>query len=432
MSTTTPLKRMTQGRSTLTVTFTADEVAAAELQTLKEIASQMNIAGFRPGKAPLEVVKEKVKAEEVLEEVIRSLVPRVIAETMTNEKLLLAVTPRIQLEKKDPLTVAITFVERPSVKMKKLDTKTYAPEKPKVDEKDVERMVKYLLDQYRETTPLERAAAMGDQVTLNFVGHDAEGKELGGTRSTNHPLVLGSNQFIPGFEEALVGINKGETRKFTVTFPAEYHAEHLRSKPVTFTAEALQIDLVKLPELTDAFVKEKQLGDSPADVRSKLLKTMQEEELRNDKERRVQALMKAIVDATDADIAQEILDEEVQTLLGNIQRQLQERKMTLADWLKRTNRTTESLLAEFGEEAKRRVALRFGLETLINDRAITVTDSDIALHTKMAIEQADPAEQAQAEQFYSKGNEGYAELEWRAKVEKIVEMLLAESEPKKA
>lgn len=430
MSTTTPLKRSTQGRSQLTVTFTTEEVATAEQTTLQQIAAEMNVPGFRPGKAPLDVVKERVKADDVLEEVIRTLVPRVIAETMAAEKLLLVVTPRIQMEKRDPLTITVTFIERPQVKVKKLDTKSFAPVAPKVDDKDAERMVKYLLDQYKETTPVDREAAMGDQVTLNFVGHDHEGKEIGGTRSTNHPLVLGSQQFIPGFEEALVGVKAGESRTFTVTFPAEYHAEHLRGKPVKFTAEALRIDLVKHPELTDAFVKEKQLGESAADVRQKLLKTMQDEELRADKERRVQALMKAIVDSTDADLAQEVMDEEVQTLLGNIQRQLSERKMSLQDWLKKTNRTMESLLKEFGEEAKRRVLLRFGLETLIADRGITVTEADIELHTKVILDQTDPAELAQAKTYYSKGNEGYAELEWRAKVEKIIDLLLTESEPK--
>ncbi len=418
-------KRLGQSRVQCTVIASEEEVKKAEAAALGRIAGEVRVPGFRPGKAPADMVKSQVREEALLEETIRSMLPQVIDSILKEHALQPILPPRIALEAKNPLTLVVTFIEKPEVTVKKIDTSSFKKTEPKFDEKDVERMVKYLLDQYRTTEVVDRAAEEGDQVTMSFVGTDSDGKEIEGTRAAEYQVVLGSNSLIPGFESGLKGLKKGDKKDLALTFPEKYHAEKLQGKPVNFAVEVQKVEKVTLPTLTPEFVKEKGLGDSPEDVRKRITDSMREEENRMDQQRREQLLFDAIRKATKIDIAPELLDQDVRSLLEDLQRRLESQKQTLEDWMQKSNKTPEIVEKELKEEAEKRITLRFGVQKLIEDQKIELTPEEEKQAADERLAAIPEDQRSSAAAYFAKGGEGYEELVWGKKVEKLVKTMLA-------
>lgn len=419
-----PIEKLPASRSRFTVTIDAVEADKAEKVALARLAASITVDGFRPGKAPPEKVRERVNPDALLEETVRQVLPGVIDGAIKEQKLEPIVPPRVEVQSKSPLQIQVTIVEKPEVKVKAIDKTKLKKTAPKFDDKDIERMVQYLLDQYRTFEPVDRAAAAGDQVTMDFVGTGEDGKELAGTRSTNYAVILGSKSLIPGFEDGLVGVKKGEKKKLNLTFPAKYHAEQLQGKPVTFDVEVKNIEKVHAPTLTPEFVKEKQLGDSPEDVRKRIADSMTEEEVRMDRDRREQAFFSMVTENTKIDIAPELLEQEERMLLENLGRQLEEQKQDFNQWMTRTKRTPESIRKELQEEGRKRITLRYGVQQLVADQKIEVTPEEVKEMAAQVLATVPEEQRKEAEKFYAPGGDGYEELVWRKKVEKLVNSML--------
>ncbi|NOS66933.1 MAG: trigger factor [Candidatus Peribacteraceae bacterium] len=420
----TPPKKLKQSQTQCTVTFTADESAKAEAKALEKLGEGVRIEGFRPGRAPAEMIRAKINPEQLNEETVRALLPGVFDAIMKEHKLLPIIPPKVDMTSREPLTLVLTFVEKPDVKVKGADKIRVKKTEITIEKKEIDRMTDYLRNQYRTTGPVDRPAKDGDELTLDFVGH-LDGKEAEGTRATGYTIALGSKSLIPGFEEALAGMKKGDRKTFTLTFPEDYRAEHLKGKPVAFTATVHEVREVRLPEFTDAFVKEHHLGDSVKDLESKIEKTLREQQERDDKVRREKEVFDAIRAATQIDLAPELIAHEERMIFDEIARNLDEQKMSMDEWLKQTNRTVEKLQKELRDEGEKRLTLRFAIQWLIDDKKIEVSAQELDAAREMMLAGVEPGERAKAEVFYKEGGEGFAELQWRKRVEKLVEGMLA-------
>lgn len=410
-------KKLKQSRSESTVTFSMEETLAAEGKTLERLSAQVKIDGFRPGKAPADMVRKQIPDGTLLEETVRDLLPDVFQKLFAEHKLSPIIPPKVDVKNRTPLAITVTVVEKPDVTVKGTDKIKIEKKAAAFDEKDVTRMTDYLRDQYRTFTPVtDRAAAKGDQVTLDFVGKDDKGVEVGGTRATGYQVIIGSSSLIPGFEDNLVGLKIGDTKSFTLTFPEDYHAEHLRKKPVTFEVTIKGIATVNTPELTDAFVKEHSLGDSVEDLKKRIRESMTAQEEQSDRQRRENELFDAILKATSVDLADELLSHEERQLFSEIERQLTDQQQSFEDWMKRTKRTPETLQKELREEAQKRLTLRFGIEKLLTEKNIDADDAEI----QKMLEGAPPDERAQ----FVKGSDRYEELRWRQRVQKLMDLML--------
>jgi trigger factor len=425
MPTVSPLQRLKHGRSQCTITFDEAETAVAEKAAVTKLGGAVAIQGFRPGKAPPELIKEKIKPEALLDETVRQMLPGTLDKLIADEKLRPIITPKLDLLTRTPLALQVTFIEKPEVKMGSIDTKLFQKQEPKFDEKDVDRMVQYLLQQYRTTEVVERDAADGDQITMNFVGTDAEGQEVQGTRSTGYQVVIGSNSLIPGFEEGLKGLKKGDKKDLKLQFPEKYHAEQLAGKPVTFSVEVTQVEKVNTPPLTDAFVKEKQMGENVQELRTRITDSMRAEEEKSDRQRREQLFFDTIRKATKLEIAPELVEQEKRYMYDELSEQLQQQRQSPQEWMERTKRTPETLDKEFEEESKNRITLRFGVQQLLDDKKIELTPEEEEKLLPDFLANVPPDEQEGAKAQYGPGSSGFEELKWRKRVEKLVEQMLA-------
>ncbi len=424
MSQITPPKRLKQSRVQSTVTFTADESSKAEAKAIEKLGESVRIEGFRPGRAPADMIRSKINPADINEETVRMLLPSVFDTLIKEHKLQPIIPPKVDLTSKEPLTLTLTFVERPEVKVKGADKIRVKKTEIKADEKDVNRMVDYLKNQYRTTTPVDRISKEGDELTLDFVG-TADGKEVEGTRASGYKLTIGSKTLLPGFEEAVTGLKKDEQKIFTLTFPDKYHAEHLQGKPVTFTATVKGIEEVTIPEFTDAFVKEHRLGESKQDLLDRIGTSLREQEEQAGRGQRERELFDAIRAATQIDLAPELIAHEERMIFDEIAKNLEREKLSMDDWLKQTDRTVEKLQKELEDEAAKRLTLRFAIQWLLDDKKIEAAPEEVNAAIEIMLKSVPDDQRASAAAFYKEGGEGYEELKWRKRVEKLVEGMLA-------
>ncbi len=421
---TTELKKLQAGRAQSTVTFEPSDVAQAEEKALEKMGKTVRIEGFRPGHVPAHILKEKVNPEMLFEQTLRSLLPDAFETLMKEHSLRPIIPPTVDVTSKDPLTITVTFIEPPETTIKNIDSLKVKKKEVKVDEKDIERMVRYLLEQQRVTAEVDRAAKEGDQVTLDFVGNDKEGKEVPGTRSEGYQVVIGSKTLIPGFEDNLKDLKKGDQKSFTLTFPEKYHAEQLRNQPVTFAVTAKKIEEVTLPELTDEFVKKHQIAESASELRKNIENSLKQEEENMNQRQHENELFDLIRTSTKVELAPELVNFELRNMIEELHRQLDEQKMTMDKWLETTGKTAEAVDKELREESERRLTLRFGIEKILQEKKIDVTDEEMDSLVKNVIAAAPASERNAMEHAYSKGHQEYEQLKWQRKIEKMMDMML--------
>jgi len=419
------IEREKNGRVECTVECTKEESHAAEEKALAALAEQVKVAGFRPGKAPRETVLQKINPDDLMEETIHRLLPGLLESLVKEQNIQTIISPKIALKKRDPLTLSIVFVERPSVNVKAADKIKIEKKSPKVEDKDVDRMADFILQKHETAVEVERGAADKDRVTMDFWGADSEGKEITPIRTQGHAVVLGSKSLIPGFEDALKGVKKGEERTFTLTFPKEYHAKELSEKPVTFHVTVTKVEDVKIPALTDAFAKEHLHVDSAEAFRKELRSSMVAQEERLDHQRREQELMAAIAKATQVNLPKELIEEEERGILSDMEEQLRRQGKSLQEWMEATKKKPEDLKKELEQRAKERLTLRLGIRELLEVKQIAVSDDEMHEAVSGLLSPLSEKERAEVEPAYAKGEQAYDQLKWQKRVERLFESMLA-------
>jgi len=418
------ITREKNGRIECSVEFPADQVATAQEKAMQVLSREVKIPGFRPGMAPKELLQTKVDQDHLLEHTVRSLLPQTIENLVKEHNIQTITSPKIAVKKRDPLTISIVFVERPKVTMKGVEKIKIEKKEHKVDDEEVERMIGYIMAKHEKSAEVNRPAAAKDRVTLDFWGADAQGKEIAPIRTTNHAVILGSKNLIPGFEDALLGLKKSDQKSFTLTFPEKYHAKELEGKPVTFHATVTKVEEVTLPELTDAFVKENLGAESAADLRKRVRESMITQEERIERQRREQLLMDEIRKATHVDLAPELVQEETESLLEELEEDLRRRNSTIGDWLKSSGKKPEAVQKEFEERASQRLGLRLGIRELVETKDISISDAEMEKTIAELLAPLSEKERKEYEPAYRKGEKAYDQLLWQKKVEKLFDGML--------
>lgn len=353
------------------------ELMRAEEEGLKAIGKDVSIKGFRPGQAPLDVVREHAGEEAVLDAAIRAVLSPLLPRVVQEENLKPILAPQVGIVQKSPLTIRVTFVEAPAASVKKLDAKAFKKEERSVEEKDIERVIANLIKESANETTVDRAARDGDVLIADFWGEDEEKKEIPNTRSQDYRIEIGSATLIPGFEDGVIGMKAGDHKHLDLTFPKNYQAEHLRGKRATFHITAKEVREVKMPELTAELIEQKTgTKQTPDEFRAMVRGRMQEQEDAYEKQRREEALFDAIGRATNVQLPEELIHAETEALLAHMAESLKEQNTSLDDWLKWRKKEPQEFLNETKERAKKRLTLRFGVESLLKTHEIALTDDD--------------------------------------------------------
>lgn len=418
------VERLPKSRVVCTVIVDEAQYAPAEIEALNRFAQHVDIKGFRPGHAPIDMVRARVPQEDLFEEAIRLVLRNVIPGIAEEQKISPVIPPKVEVTSRLPLTLKITFIERPEVTVKDADSIKVEKKSAEADPKDIQRVIDSVLHDNRVNTEVDRAAKEGDQVTIDFWAADDQGTEIEGMRAVNYEALLGSKSLLPGFEDELVGLSKGQNKTFTLTLPEKFQAEHLRNKPATFHVTMQKVEDVQMPELTDEFAKEKLQAES-ADA----FKAMVADSIRSQEEQfagmtRERTLMDEIRKRTNVEIADELIEEEVRGMVDEWAQRLEQQGKTIAEVLEQQKKTPEDVEKEMREQAADRWKLRLGIAKLIEERKIELTPEELQKAFDAFLDNLPDEQKAGAKAELEKRSSLYEEVRWRALVDKLVAQLL--------
>jgi trigger factor len=301
----------------LTISVPAARVDQAAEERLKKAAKTVRLNGFRPGKVPMKVVKQRF-GEGVRQEVIGEVVNQTFYEAIVQEKINPAGAPSIEPKQfaagKD-LEYVATFEVYPEVKLVELDGVEIEKPKASVKAADVKKMIDIFRKQQATWKVAKRAAKKDDRVNIDFVG-TKDGEEFAGGSAKGSDLVLGSGQMIPGFEDGIIGMKKGEEKTIDVTFPEDYHSEELKGAAVQFTITVNSVEAQSLPKLDEEFFAKYGVEEGGEDVFKEEVRNNMERELKNAIKQRVKtAVLDKVIEAHSAvQVPKALITSEIQGL----------------------------------------------------------------------------------------------------------------------
>ncbi len=416
------------------LTMVADQLLLEEVRTqvLRRLARSVKIQGFRSGKAPLQLVEKHLDSQAYQSEFLDTALNRMYGEALVSEGLRPVSQPKVELKKFVPFTTlefeaevdVVGKVNLPDYKKIKL------PKKPiKVGGKEVEAVLSNLQLRMAEKKDVDRAAQDGDEVWIDFEGRDAKTNEpIKGGDGQNYPLALGSNTFIPGFEDNLVGLKAGEEKEFTVPFPKDYGVKALQGKKVTFKTKLNQVKEVVKPKVDDEFAAK--VG--PFKTADELKKNIEEQvkaEQQQQADREYESeLLTHITDKADVAVPAALVDEELNRLEQEERQNVLYKGQTWQEHLEAEGVTEEEHRSNNRPGAEMRVKAGLVLAEIAEQEKVQVSPEEISMRLQILKGQySDPAMQAELDK-----PENRREVASRILSEKTIERLVGYASAKPA
>ncbi|MDD7139243.1 MAG: trigger factor [Clostridium sp.] len=374
------IEKLEHDQVKLTIEIDADTFNAALQQAYVKNGKHYNIAGFRKGKAPRKVI-ESMYGEGVFFEDAFELCWGDAYDAALEESGLTAVDkPTLDIEKigKDEGVVFTAVVQlKPTVKLGaykgiEVEQPTYT-----VEDADVNAEIEKEREKNARFVDVERAVENGDRVVIDYSG-SVDGVQFDGGTAEEQTLVIGSNTFIPGFEEQLIGMNVGEERDITVTFPEEYHAENLAGKEAVFHIKLHNVQFKELPELDDEFAKDVSEFDTLAELIADKRKKMEEQAAKNEKIAIENIALKTVCDNAEVEVPECMTERQANYMLRDMGYRLQMSGISLEDYCRYAGTDLNALKASYHDEAASRVKMQLVIEAVGKAENVTCTDEEIA------------------------------------------------------
>ena len=390
---------------------------------IDQIAKTTKLPGFRPGKAPKAMLKQKYRAS-VLGEVLDEMLKNAADEIIKNNKLRPAVMPEINLtvfgDGKD-IEFDVVVEVLPEIKLGDFSKITLEKLTAEVPAEEVEKAIRYVAESRKETAKVEedRSTKKGDFAVIDFVG-SVNGEEFKGGKGSNYPLELGSGSFIPGFEDQLIGKKAGDKVDVKVTFPENYHAKDLAGKDAVFAVEIKEIREPKPVVIDDEFAKS--LGEKDLDsLRAKVVERIKADYEVASKMKLKRALLDVLDKEYNFEVPSKLVDAEYD---GIVKQYEQAKKYNQLDEYEK-NKDEKDLLAEYKEIALRRVKLGLLLSEVGMAAKLTILPEDIN-RAIAAAAQKYPGQEKAVFDYYLKNKNAVEALKAPVFEEKIVEHVLSQ------
>jgi len=376
----------------LTIEVPAEKVNKALDQAFQKIVKQINVPGFRKGKVPRNIFEKRFGVEALYQDALEILVPEEYSKAVDETGIFPVDYPEIGeldgFEKDKDFTFTATVTVKPEPKLgeyKGLEVKKLSTE---VTDEEVEEQIQNLLNRKAEFEIKEDEPIVeGDIAVIDFEGFIGDEAFEGG-KGEDYSLEIGSGQFIPGFEDQLVGVKAGETKDVQVTFPEEYHAEELAGKDATFKVTVKEVKTKVLPELNDEFAKEADPEVESVDELRNKIKERLAEQKKNEAESTLRdELVEKAAENAEMDIPEAMIHNEIHRMIDEFAQRLQMQGMSLDLYYQFSGQTEKDLHEQFKEDAETRVRISLTLEAIAKAENIEVTQEDIDKELEKMAEQ---------------------------------------------
>ena len=362
------------------ITVEASKFDEAIKKVYFQSAKYFNIPGFRKGKAPMQIVEKYYAKEIFYEDAFNEVAQKALEEAIEENKLEIVSRPDIeveQIEKGKDLIFTAVMQTKPEVKLGKYKGVEIDKIEYKATEKDVQHELSHMQEHNSRMISVDdRPVASGDIAVIDFEGF-VDGKPFDGGKAEGHELEIGSNTFIPGFEDQVIGMNIDEEKEIEVKFPKEYFAKELAGKPATFKVKVHEIKKKELPELDDEFAKDVSEFDTLKELKKDIKAKKQKQNDEKAKYETQEAVIKAVCDDMKVEIPSGMIENEIDNMIKDIEQRLSYQGLKFEQYLQMMGKTEEDIRKEYEPQAIEGIKSRLALEAIIEAEKIEATEEDI-------------------------------------------------------
>ncbi|MBQ2062528.1 MAG: trigger factor [Oscillospiraceae bacterium] len=375
-------EKIENSKVVLTVEVGAEEFESAVNKAYNKMRGKINVPGFRPGKTPRKIIEQHYGKEVFYEEAVNIVLPDAYEAALKEQGLTTVGYPQVELEDVGPqgVTFKCTVAVYPEVKLGQYKGLEAPRAQVKVTAEDVDARIKEMADRNSRLVSVDRPVEKGDIAVIDFVGFD-NGVPFEGGKGENHELEIGSGSFVPGFEDQLIGMTAGEEKDIDITFPENYTPE-LAGKPVVFHVKVNEVKFKEVPELDDEFVKDVSEFDTMDELRADVEKKITEDRTASAQHAFEDVLMEKVAEGIEADIPQEMVDLQAQSMVENMKRQLASQGISFEQYAQITGGDESKILADAQEPALRQVRMDLAVEAIVKAENVEATDEEVEAEMK--------------------------------------------------
>ena len=374
------LEKLENSMAKLTIEVAPEALDKAIDKAYQKNKNRMQIPGFRKGKAPRAMLEKMYGKEIFYEDAANILVPEEYEKAFDEceEEIVSAPSVEIvQLEAGKPFIFTATVALKPEIKLGKYKGVKIDKIEINVTDEEVNAVIEKERQNSARTISVEdRPVKKDDMTVIDFEGF-VDGVAFEGGKGENYPLTIGSGTFIPGFEDQLIGAKIGEEKEVKVTFPEDYHADDLKGKEAVFKCTVKEIKEKELPELNDEFASEVSEYETFDEYKAATLKNLQEKKVSDAKNQKEDAVIAAIVEASEINIPEAMLETEKRQMVQDFARNIQAQGINMEQYFKFTGMNPDQLMEQVAPNAEKRIKSTLVLENVAAAEKLEATDEDV-------------------------------------------------------
>ena len=374
------VEKMEKNMAKLTIEVAAEDLEKAMQNAYQKAKGRISIPGFRKGKAPRKMIEQMYGKGVFLEDAVNALIPEHYSKALTECELEIVSQPTIDITQAEPGKALIFTAEvatKPEVTLGDYKGVEVPKTEITVTDEDVDAEIKKEQEKNSRTINVEdRGAQLQDVVTIDFEG-SVDGVPFDGGQATEYPLTLGSNTFIPGFEDQLVGAKVGDDVDVKVTFPEEYQAKELAGKEAIFKCAVKKIEAKELPELDDDFAKDVSEFDTLAEYKEHIKTNLVERKENEAKRAKEDAAVDKAIENAQMDIPEAMLQTQCRQMLDDFSRRMQSQGLSMDQYFQFTGMTAEKMMEDMKPQALKRIQTRLVLEKVAEVENIQPTEEEV-------------------------------------------------------
>lgn len=369
----------------LTIELSPEELTPHLDRAAQELSKESTVPGFRPGKAPRQIVEQRVGAMRLLQHAAEYAVQYSFVRAITEHKLMTVGSPTIEVDKiapDNPLVYTATVSLLPEVTLGDYH-KLKSKKKPvNVEEKEIDETVHQVRRMYGKEKRVLRKAQKGDKIHIDLAIF-RDKVPIDGGQAKGHPVVIGESQFIPGFEEQLIGMAENETREFTLTFPKDYHQGSLAGKPAEFRVTVKGVHEIELPPLDDSFAKTTAKLNTLAELRTQIKNNIQQEKTEHEDQRYQLAILDEVIEQSRfGDIPDLLLSRELDLMMQELKTDIERRGMKFPDYLTSIKKNEEELRQGMIPSAEKRIKSALIIREIAKRENVSVSREELDAEVK--------------------------------------------------
>lgn len=373
------VENLEKNMAKLTIEVSAEEFEKAIEKAYQKNKGKMSVPGFRKGKVPRKMIEKMYGTSVFYEDAANEIIPEAYANEVENCDLDIVSQPSIdvvQIESGKSFIFTAEVATKPDVELGQYKGVEVEKKTAEVTDEEVDKALADEREKQSRMVPVsDRAVADGDMVTIDFEGF-VDGKAFEGGKGTDYPLTIGSHSFIDTFEEQLIGKNIGEEVEVNVTFPEQYQAAELQSKPAMFKVNVKEIKQKELPELDDDFAQDISDFDTLADYKEDLKKKLLEKKEEEVKAQFEEDVVEKVVADAKMEIPDPMVDMQVRQMAENFARRMSSQGLTMEQYMQFTGMTEDKLVEQMRPQALKTIQSRLVLEAIVKAENIEVTEDE--------------------------------------------------------